>query len=84
VGEVVTGFQLRAGRALVGWSRGDLSRAAGLNRNSVARWEGCLDIPAKSRIEPYAVGRMRNALERAGVYLFADPAPGAMYGRQKG
>jgi transcriptional regulator with XRE-family HTH domain len=33
------GKQIRAGRALLGWTRSELARAAGLHSNSVAYWE---------------------------------------------
>ena len=36
---IVTGSQIRAGRALAGLRRSDLAKATGLHPNAVAYWE---------------------------------------------
>ena len=70
--KVVTGAQLRAGRALLGWSRRALARAARLHENSVARWERAATLLQ----EPYGARRLREAMEGAGVRFFIRPSPG--------
>ena len=69
----VTGAQIRAGRALLGWRRVDLAAAAGLHRNAVAYWERLTALP---RREPVACQKMRSALLAAGVVTVSTPAPG--------
>ena len=62
---IVTGCQIRAARALLGWTRSDLAHAAGLHANSIAYWEE-MDV-ISGRRPPHACTRMREALHRAGV-----------------
>lgn len=69
----VTGAQIRAARALLGWRRVDLAAAAGLHRNAVAYWERQQRMP---RSEPFACRKMRAALLSAGVVTVSTPAPG--------
>lgn len=71
--KLVTGAQLKAARALLGWRRIDLAAAAGLHRNAVAYWEGQSRMP---RREPFACRKMRAALLSAGVVTVSTPAPG--------
>ena len=59
---IEAGKQMRAARALVGWSQDELAGAAGLHVNSVKTWE------ARERIGPgHAVEAMHTALEGQGV-----------------
>lgn len=69
----VSGAQIRAARALIGWRRVDLAAAAGLHRNAVAYWERRQRM---SRREPLACRKMRAALLSAGVVTVSTPAPG--------
>lgn len=69
----VTGAQIRAGRALLGWRRVDLAAAAGLHRNAVGYWESFTTLP---RQEPVACRMMRTALLSAGVITVSTPGPG--------
>jgi DNA-binding transcriptional regulator YiaG len=71
--KLVTGAQIKAARALLGWRRVDLAAAAGLHRNAVAYWEG---QPRMPRREPFACQKMRAALLMAGVVTVSTPAPG--------
>ncbi|MFM9941239.1 MAG: helix-turn-helix domain-containing protein [Hyphomicrobiaceae bacterium] len=71
--KLVTGAQIKAARALLGWRRIDLAAAAGLHRNAVAYWEG---QPRMPRSEPFACRKMRAALQSAGVVTVSTPAPG--------
>src|SRR5262245_59329922 len=68
-----TGAQIRAARALLGWTRQNLADAASLHTNAVAYWEAHAEIPAR---QPYAVERIAEALRRGGVLSFASPTPG--------
>jgi DNA-binding XRE family transcriptional regulator len=77
---ITKGVQIRAGRALLGWSRADLARAAGLHRNSVAYWERETEIPLSA---PYACELIAKALLPAGVEAFSQPTAGARFRRQR-
>jgi len=55
---IVSGAQVRAARAMLGWRRRDLAAAAGLHPNAVAYWERQGDIIAGS-IEPVGCRRMQ-------------------------
>lgn len=59
---IEAGNQIRAGRALAGWSQDELATAAGLHVNSVKVWEGRERIGAG-----HAVDAIRSALEGQGV-----------------
>jgi len=66
------GVQIKAARALVGITRADLARRAGLHPNAVKYWEA-RTVPTPP---PYAVRAMEEALEKLGVVAFIDPYPG--------
>ena len=68
-----SGLQIRAGRALLGWRRTDLARAANLHPNAVAYWERRERLP---RREEVGCRRIREALAQAGVVAVNVPAPG--------
>lgn len=70
------GAQVRAARALLGWTRAELAQAAGLHRNAIAYWEAKTAIPAGAYSEPLACRRIREALRNAGVEVFASPYVG--------
>lgn len=55
--------QIRAARALLGWSRPDLAKAAGVSARTVAALE--LDEPGERR--PATVDKVAAALEAAGI-----------------
>ena len=69
----VSGLQIRAGRALLGWRRTDLARAANLHPNAVAYWERRERLP---RREEVGCRRIREALAQVGVVGVNVPAPG--------
>lgn len=75
---IVTGKQIRAARALIGWTRGDLAQAAGLHRNAVAYWEGKDKIPTGRHQEPVACQHIRAALLAAGVDMVTSPNAGVV------
>lgn len=67
------GAQIRAGRALLGWRREDLAKAARLHPNAVSYWERHERLP---RSEPIACQRIRAAFFTHGVVGVNKPAPG--------
>ena len=77
---IAMGAQIRAGRALLSWTRRDLALAARLHRNAIAYWERRTRIPVGQFREPHACRRMREAFEHAGVIVFIEPAPGVRLG----
>lgn len=70
---IILGAQIRAGRALLGWSRKELSDRARLHSNSVAYWE-CTEIITG---RPMACERLEAVFNTAGVLFFINPYPGA-------
>lgn len=68
-----TGAQIRAGRALLGWRRTDLAKAANLHPNAVAYWERRERLPHREEV---GCRRIREALSHAGVVVVSAPAPG--------
>jgi|SRR5215472_1256639 len=66
--EMITGAQIRAGRALLGWSIGRLAEEAVVSESSVRRCE-IADLVPPMRAE--TLGRLQGALERGGC-LFLD------------
>ena len=54
--------QSRAARALLGWSQGELSAAAGVARATIAEFEGGRRMPISNNLQA-----IRTALESAGV-----------------
>ena len=76
---MIEAAQVRAARALIGWSQAELADAAGLPLSAVDRFEtGEADIPAD------AVARIRAALESAGVVFIAQNGGGAGVRLRKG
>lgn len=70
---IVTGAQIRAGRALVGWHQTELAAAAGVHWNSVAALEKSEDLTSRRRATRPALARIQRALEDAGVIIYAQP-----------
>jgi transcriptional regulator with XRE-family HTH domain len=64
--------QLRAARALLGWSQSDLAAKAGLSRGTVKRAETENDTPVSDE----AKAMMKAALQAAGVEFTNGDAPG--------
>ena len=64
---MLTGSQIRAGRALLKWSAAELATAAGLERSAIHRMERHDGIPAGKAISLYAI---EEALIRAGLVFF--------------
>lgn len=73
---ICTGSQIAAARALLRWSQHDLAKITGLNRNSVAYWEGQDKFATQGFKIPHAVRRIEHALTVAGVKTVMKPWPG--------
>ena len=71
---IATGGQIRAARALLGWSREDLAERAGVHPQTISYWE--LRAPPKPRQGVTAPERMLAALRSAGVEIASEPRPG--------
>jgi len=71
---IVTGKQIKAARALAGLDQRHLATAASLHVNAVRYWERRRSFPGRS--EPFAVRRIRKALETLGITSFVNPTPG--------
>lgn len=69
----MTGNQLRAARALIGWSQAQVAQAAGISIPTVKRAEGQAAISASAD----AVAALRAALEMAGVEFLPENGGGA-------
>ena len=59
-------IQIKAGRALLGWSQADLANRSGIARATVARIEALMMLP---RLD--TVGKLRQAFKDGGV-IFQD------------
>lgn len=75
---IVTGRQIRAARALAGWSMTELARAAGLHENTIRYWESTVVIPAGGFSEPVACAQIRRTFAAIGVIFTTRPAVGVM------
>lgn len=64
----ITVEQCRAGRALIGWSIGDLAAAAGLGVMTINRFEG------GKAVAPASISKIAETLIAAGVVLIEDGA----------
>lgn len=65
---MLTAAQIRAARALIGWSQPDLARASGLSLPTIVRMEG---RPGPGRSAAANVDAVRSALAAAGVVFIA-------------
>jgi transcriptional regulator with XRE-family HTH domain len=72
--------QVRAGRALVGWSQAEFANAAGLPLATVELFE----TGGANQVSAEVVARMRATLESAGVVFIADDGGGAGVRLRKG
>jgi DNA-binding XRE family transcriptional regulator len=70
---LISGRQLRAARALVGFTQRKLADVLGVNERSVRSWESQRD---KRPTGPPNDVRIEEIFRLHGVILFSDPAPG--------
>jgi predicted transcriptional regulator len=71
---MITVRQIKAARALLAWSQGDLAEASGISEPTVARLES-VDGPIGGR--PNTSEKLSKALEKAGVEFIAENGGGA-------
>ncbi len=60
-------IQIKAGRALLGWSQADLAARSGVARATVARIEALMMLP---RLD--TVGKLRHAMKEGGIVFHDD------------
>ena len=60
-------IQIKAGRALLGWSQAELANRSGIARATVARIEALMILP---RLD--TVGKLRHAMKESGVVFHDD------------
>lgn len=71
--EIRSGCQVRAGRALVGMTQGELARIVGTSPRSIRAWEARDRPPSDA---PIFSGKIRAALEARGVVFIDRPTLG--------
>ncbi|WP_202923955.1 helix-turn-helix transcriptional regulator [Rhodovulum sulfidophilum] len=69
----MTGNQLRAARALLGWSQAQVAEASGLSIPTIKRAEGSGNLTASAD----AIDRIKKALEASGVVFISPNGGGA-------
>lgn len=67
---MISGSQIRAGRALLGISAEDLGKSAGVSWPTIQRFESAIDIPPS---RGGTLERVKDALENAGIEFIGDP-----------
>lgn len=78
---MVAGCQIRAARAALGWSQGDLAERAGFHPKCIAYWENMTEAPRRhSRAR--APERIVAALREAGVEIATEPRPALFFGAE--
>lgn len=70
---LLSGSQIRAGRAFLGWSAKALAEKAGLGLSTVQRAESADGVPSVTKANLTAI---RTALEAAGIEFTDDSSPG--------
>ena len=68
---MISSEQCRAGRALLDWSQGDLTNAAGVGVVTVRQLEAAVHVPRRATLEV-----IRRALEGAGVEFIDENGGG--------
>ena len=71
IADAIFPAQVRAGRALLGWTQEELSTASGVPKRTIARIELADGTPRATTLAP-----IRAALEAAGVEFTDGAAPG--------
>ncbi len=67
---MITSGQIRAGRALLRWSSGDLARHSGVGTATIQRMEVMDGVPSG---QVRTIEALRSALEDAGVEFVGSP-----------
>ena len=76
---IITVPQIKAARALIGWSREELSQASGIPKITISRVETVATTPRASTL-----AAIRTALEAAGVEFIPENGGGAGVRMKKG
>lgn len=71
---VLTGSQMRAARALLGWSANDLAERCGVSYNTIQRAERVDDMP---NMQSRNLAAIKSALEAGGVEFIDGQYTGA-------
>ena len=71
---MITGAQVRAAKALIGWSGGDLATKAGIGLSTIRRIEGCDGLLETASIK--VVQALHRALDSGGVEFIGSPDNG--------
>ena len=66
---MITGAQIRAARALLGWTSQHLAEQAGINYATISRAEQFNGVPS---VRAPTLASLQSALERGGVVFLAD------------
>ena len=80
---MITGAQVRAAKALIGWSGNDLANKAGVGLSTIRRIEGCDGLLEAASIK--TLQAIQKALELGGVEFLGTPdnSPGVRLKTQK-
>jgi DNA-binding Xre family transcriptional regulator len=70
-GEMLMGRQIRAARALLGWSAAELARRAGVSWTTLQRAEAATGIPLA---RAHTLDAIQKALEEGGIEIIDDGA----------
>ena len=76
---ITTGKQIRAARAALNWTQGDLAERASLHFKAVAYWERHDTITARQCAPNSGPIKMLAAFKSAGVDLVSSPQPGVLF-----
>lgn len=71
---MITSAQIRAARALLGWSRDQLSKQSGVGISALMRLEGAEGVPS-GNIKTF--DSVQKAFESAGIEFIGTPESGA-------
>jgi transcriptional regulator with XRE-family HTH domain len=71
---MITGAQVRAAKALIGWSGNDLAQKAGVGLSTIRRIEGCDGLLEAASIK--TLQAIQKALELGGVEFIGSPEEG--------
>jgi transcriptional regulator with XRE-family HTH domain len=71
---MITGAQVRAAKALIGWSGNDLAQNAGVGLSTIRRIEGCDGLLEAASVK--TLQAIQKALELGGVEFIGSPEEG--------
>ncbi len=76
---ITTGKQIRAARAALNWTQGDLAERARLHPKAVAYWERRDSISPRQCSPNSGPVKMLAEFQSAGVDLVSSPQPGVLF-----